>query len=404
MRHIIIGAGPAGISAARRIKAISPKDEVIILSRDSVKPYSRMVLPYMLCGEASFEVSLLSVPEGVKLLLGEEVIKIDPKNRLLETRKGSKFSFDTLLIASGANPFSPDVKSSFSFTVRNVEDIKGIKEAIVRVKDKPVILAGAGLVNMEIADALYKMGIPFTFVVRSDRLLSQILDSEASKIFEGILLRFGCDIFKGEDITEVEETREGIIARLSSRKVVSGSCVIFGKGVKPASEILGGTGIKVNRGVVVDEFMQTNVEGIYAAGDVAETRDIVFGDDRLHAIWPLAVEQGKVAGSNMAGLRIKYKGSVTRNIANILGRTIFTGGMSVEDRFDVIRKKADGEYKKVALRDGVIVGFIFIGEIKEPGAYIYAIENEIKVTPFLDKVLDGSLSVNDFRRKIYVIL
>lgn len=403
MRHVIVGAGPAGLSAARRIKLLRPEDEVVILSKESVKPYSKMVLPYILCGEASFEASLLSIPAGVRILLGEEVIRVDLNSKVVETNRGSKYPFDTLLIASGANPLSPDVKSALSFTVRNIEDVRRIKEAALKFKDKPVILAGAGLVNMEVADALNKMGIPFSFVVRSDRLLSQIVDSEASKILEEELLKIGCRVFKGEDVVEIEETKEGVIARLSSRKTLDGSCVVFGKGVKPAFQMVDGV-VKVNRGIVVDEYMRTNVDCVYAAGDVAETKDIVYGDSRLHAIWPVAVEQGKIAGSNMAGLKVKYKGSVSRNIASIFGKTVFTGGISTEDRFDVIRRSFNGEYRKVVLKDGALKGFVFIGEVREPGAYLYAMENELKVTHLLDKLLDGSLSLSDFHRKIYMVL
>lgn len=402
MRHVIIGAGPAGLSAARRIKLLRPEDDVIILSKENVNPYSKMVLPYILCGEASFEASLLSIPEGVKVFLGEEAIRVDLNNKLVETNRGNKYFFDTLLIASGANPLSPDVKSSLSFTVRNIEDVRRIREAALKFRDKPVILAGAGLVNMEVADALNKIGIPFNFVVKSDRLLSQIIDSGASKVLEEELLKRGCKIFKGEDVVEIEETREGVIARLSSRKALDGSCVVFGKGVKPASQMVSGL-VKVNRGIVVDEYMRTSVDNIYAAGDVAETMDIVYGDSRLHAIWPVALEQGKVAGFNMAGFKVKYRGSVSRNIASIFGKTIFTGGISAEDKFDVIRKGDNGEYRKVVLKDGVLKGFIFIGDVREPGAYLYAMENEIRVTALLDKVLDGSLSFNDFHKKIYLI-
>jgi len=176
----------------------------------------------------------------------------------------------------------------------------------------------------------------------------------------------------------------------------------LGTGVKPAVEMVRGTDIKVNRGIVVDDHLRTNLDGIYAAGDVAEARDIVFGDVRLHALWPIAVEQGKIAGANMIGLNIPYKGSVSRNIATIFGKTLFTGGMSIEDKFDVIRKVSDGDYRKIVLRDGVLKGFIFIGEVKEPGAYLYAMENQLKVSHLLDKLLDGNLSLADFHKKVYI--
>jgi len=230
MRHLIIGAGPAGLSAARKIKALKPEDDVKILSRERVRPYSKMALPYILSGETTFNDSLLPLSPGVELLLGEEVVRVDPKERCVETKSGKRFFFDRLLIASGADPISPDVKSSLSFTVRNIEDVERIKDAALKNSDKPVILAGAGLVNMEVADALNRLGISCFFVVRSDRLLSQIIDGEASKVFEDLLLKMGFRIFKGEDIVEIEEGKGGLIARLGSRQVIEGSCVVFGNG------------------------------------------------------------------------------------------------------------------------------------------------------------------------------
>lgn len=401
MRHVIIGAGPAALSAAKRIRSLRPEDEVKILSKERVRPYSKMALPYILCGETTLDGSLLSVPEGVDLLLGEEALRVDVRDRFVETKSGKRFHFDTLLIASGADPVSPDVKSSLSFTVRNIEDIERIKDAALKHGDKPVILVGAGLVNMEVADALSKMGIPFTFVVRSDRLLSQIMDKDGASVLERIVLSLGCKVFKGEDVVDIEEVKSGVLVRLTSGQVIEGSCVVFGKGVRPSVSMLEGAGIKVNRGVVVNDYLMTNIDDIYAAGDVAETKDIVFGDIRLHALWPLAIEQGRIAGSNMAGLRERYRGSVSRNIATLFGRTVFTGGMSVEDRFDIIRINAPDRYVKVALRDGMLKGFIFIGEVNEPGAYIYAMEREIDIKRLLDKVLDGSLTLRDLHRKVY---
>ena len=398
MRHIIVGGSIAGLSAAKKIKEINPEDEVIVISDEREKPYAKMSLPYLLSGELTMENFYLSIPSGVKILLNKKVVKIDPNKRSVITDSNEEFSYDKLLIASGAHPHIPEIPGSTLpsvFSVRNLEDIERIKNRIKEAKEKRAILSGAGLVNMEIGDALFKIGIPVTYVVHSNRLLSQIIDGEASKIVEKRLSKRGIEILKGENIEEVEEKNGITYATLESGKVLKGSCVIFGKGVRANIDFLKGTKIKTNRGIIVNEHLETNARDIYAAGDVVESKDIVYGDMRMHALWPVAVEQGKIAGANMAGMKLIYPGDVSRNILTVFGMTIFTGGLSREDKFDIYRKFENGEYRKIILKDGKLKGFIFIGEVNNPGVYIHIMKNEIEVERFKSSLLHGTVSYSD---------
>ncbi len=398
MRHIIVGGSIAGLSAAKKIKEINPENEVIVISDVREKPYAKMSLPYLLSGELTMENFYLSIPSGVKILLNKKVVKIDPNKRSVITDSNEEFSYDKLLIASGAHAYIPEIPGSTLpsvFSVRSVEDIERIKNRIKEAKEKRVILSGAGLVNMEIGNALFKIGIPITYVVHSNRLLSQIIDGEASKIVEERLSKQGIEIFKGENIVEIEEKNGMTYATLESGKVLKGSCVIFGKGVRANIDFLKGTKIKTNRGIIVNEHLETNIKDIYAAGDVAESKDIVYGDMRMHALWPVAVEQGKIAGANMAGIPLIYPGDVSRNILTAFGMTIFTGGMGKEDKFDIYRKYENGEYRKIILKDGKLKGFIFIGEVNNPGVYIHIMKNEIEVERLKSSLLHGTVSYSD---------
>lgn len=398
MRHIIVGGSIAGLSAAKKIKEINPENEVIVISDVREKPYAKMSLPYLLSGELTMENFYLSIPSGVKILLNKKVVKIDPNKRSVITDSNEEFSYDKLLIASGAHAYIPEIPGSTLpsvFSVRSVEDIERIKNRIKEAKEKRVILSGGGLVNMEIGNALFKIGIPITYVVHSNRLLSQIIDGEASKIVEERLSKLGIEILKGENIVEIEEKNGMTYATLESGKVLKGSCVIFGKGVRANIDFLKGTKIKTNRGIIVNEHLETNIKDIYAAGDVAESKDIVYGDMRMHALWPVAVEQGKIAGANMAGIPLIYPGDVSRNILTAFGMTIFTGGMGKEDKFDIYRKFENGEYRKIILKDGKLKGFIFIGEVNNPGVYIHIMKNEIEVERFKSSLLHGTVSYSD---------
>ena len=396
MKYLIIGASAAGLSAALKIKELDVDGEITVLSEEEFLPYSKMSLPYLLSGECSKEEDLyLRIPEGVKLLLDKKVVSLKEKMKVVKTEAGEKFSYDKLLIATGAHPYIPEVEKKglpCILSIRNLEDIKKLKERVKNSKEKRVILSGAGLVNCEIADALLKIGVPSVFVIRSNRILSQILDEEGSRTIESCVKEKGIELLTGENIKTIEE-KDGITyATLESGKVLKGSCVVFGKGVRPSVDFLKGTGIKIGRGIRVDTYLQTSVKNIYAAGDVTESKDLVYEDIRGHALWPVAVEQGKIAGANMAGGGIEYPEETSRNILTIFGRMIFTGGISTEDKFEVYKEHLAGEYRKILIHNDKLVGFVFIGEVDSPGVYLFIMKNKINVGDNINLLLKGAIS------------
>ena len=396
MKYLIIGASAAGLSAALKIRELDVDGEIIVLSEEKPLPYSKMSLPYLLSGECSKEEDLsLGIPEGVKLLLDKKVVSLKEEKKVVKTETGEKFSYDKLLIATGAHPYIPEVKKKGLppvLSIRNLEDISGLKERIKNSKEKKVILSGAGLVNCEIAEALLKIGITSIFVIRSNRILSQILDEEGSRIIESCAKEKGIKLLTGENIKTIEE-KDGITyVSLESGKVLKGSCVVFGKGVRPSVDFLKGTGIKIGRGIRVDTCLQTSVKDVYAAGDVTESKDLVYEDIRGHALWPVAVEQGKIAGANMAGGGIEYPEETSRNILTIFGRIIFTGGISTEDKFEVYKEHLAGEYRKILIHNNKLVGFVFIGEVDSPGVYLFIMKNRIDVGDNINLLLKGAIS------------
>ncbi len=396
MRYLIIGASAAGLSAALKIRELDVDGEITVLSEEKSPPYSKMSLPYLLSGECSKEEDLyLGISEGVKLLLDKKVVSLKEERKVVETETGEKFSYDKLLIATGAHPYIPEVEKKGSpliLSIRNLEDISGLKERIKNSKEKRVILSGAGLVNCEIADALLKIGVPSVFVIRSNRILSQILDEEGSRIIESCAKEKGIEFLTGENIKTIEE-KDGITyTTLESGKVLKGSCVVFGKGVRPSVDFLKGSGIKIGRGIRVDTNLLTSVKDIYAAGDVTESKDLVYEDIRGHALWPVAVEQGKIAGANMAGGGIEYPEETSRNIITIFGKIIFTGGISTEDKFEAYKEHLAGEYRKILIHNDKLVGFVFIGEVDSPGVYLFVMKNKIDVSENINLLLKGAIS------------
>ncbi|MEA3453417.1 MAG: FAD-dependent oxidoreductase [Candidatus Caldatribacteriota bacterium] len=396
MKYLIIGASAAGLSAALKIRELDVDGEIVVLSEEKFPPYSKMSLPYFLSGECSKEEDLyLRIPGGVKLLLDKKVVSLKEERKVVETETGEEFSYDKLLIATGAHPYIPEVEkksSSCILSIRNLEDIKKLKERVKNSKEKRVILSGAGLVNCEIADALLKIGVPLVFVIRSNRILSQILDEEGSRTIESCVKEKGIELLTGENIKTIEERDCITYATLESGKVLKGSCVVFGKGVRPSVDFLKGTGIKIGRGIRVDTYLQTSVKNIYAAGDVTESKDLVYEDIRGHALWPVAVEQGKIAGANMAGGGIEYPEETSRNILTIFGRIIFTGGISTENKFEIYKEHLAGEYRKILIHNDKLVGFVFIGEVDSPGVYLFIMKNKINVGDNTNLLLKGAIS------------
>jgi NAD(P)H-nitrite reductase large subunit len=395
MKYLVIGGSIGGLSCAKKIKELERNAEVTILSEEE-RPYSKMALPYLLLGK---EDIWLEIPEGVNFLGRKKVTKILPDQRKVLTGQGEEFAFDKLLIASGAGAALPAFEGSASpsvFTVRNLVDIQGIERKLAAQRRRRVIISGAGLVSMEMGDAVRKLGFTPVFLISSHRIFSMILDDEGSEILREDLPGKGVEVRFGESITRVGSNGAAVTVETSSGNEITGDLLIVGKGASPNTEFLLSSGIKVEQGVLVDDYLETNQKGIFAAGDVCQGHDIVHGDKRVNALWPVAIEQGRHAAMNMTHFRVPYKGSVARNIVAAFGNTIFTAGVSRATDLEMYRKKEKNRYAKIVLRDGRLVGAIFINVSIEPGAYLSAIERQAEVSRLRDVMLSGSLSYTHF--------
>ncbi len=407
MKQVIIGASVAGITAAAKIKKLSPEQEVTILSGEKIAPYGKMSLPYILSGLAGFENCILPSVDGVDIMLDKYVDRVDTVSKAVHTSDGGQYDYDRLLIATGTSPFIPDIPGArlpSVVGVRNIGDVEVIQKRIAESTQKRVILSGAGLVNAEIGDALVKLGIPVTYVISSDRVLSQIVDQEASAIIEKLLASLNVELLKGEDIQEIEEKGDALEVKLASGKVLSGCCVVYGKGVRPNTGFLKGTGVQLNKGVVLGRFLDTSVPDIYGAGDAVETEDILRGEKILHALWPVAVEQANNAAENMLGMNVPYRGDVLRNILTAFGKTIYTGGVSTHDEGDVYRNVSDGEYRKIVVKDGRLMGFVFVGEgVVNPGVYLRMMKEKTDISSMINPVLQGTIAHADLYPSVFKV-
>lgn len=400
MNYLIVGGSIAGLACAQRLRQLDVASEIVILSEEE-RPYSKMSLPYLLAGKLKKNSIWLSIPQSVKFVGKQKVTAVFPTDKKIVTEKGDEFKFDKLLIASGASASLPDFEvssSNYVFTVRNIADINGIKNVLKKSRQKKVIIAGAGLVSIEVGDALQKLGYKPVFLVSSHKILSQILDEYGSEIIKQDILDSGAEIHFGESIKIIKNARQGIKVETESGKEFAGDLAIIGKGTSPNTGFLSASGITLDRGIVVNKFLETNIKDIFAAGDVCQAYDMIRKDNVINAIWPLAVEQGRHAAMNMTHYRVPYKGSIARNIVTTFGNTVFTLGLSRNEGLETFTRKNNNRYAKISLRDGKLAGAIFINIGINPGPYIYAIQREVNVSDMKDVLLSGSLSYVHFAR------
>ena len=377
------------MSAAATLRRLHRESKITLLSNEKVNPYAKMLLPYLLDDPARERDIFLPVPERVEVLLGGKVTRIDVANSRVISSTGETFPYHRLLITSGAHPVKPKIKGAelpFVFTVRDLSDIQRMREGMNGKRGRAVI-AGAGPVGLEVGDALHKLGFAITYVIGSDRIFSTSFDLAASRFVEERLAKKGVEIRTGEDIVEVREGGEVVF---KSQTTLKCDLAIFGKGVRPTIDFLAESGIKVKTGIVVDEHQETNIEGIYAAGDVAETEDVVNDDRRVNSLWPVAVEQGKIAALNMASLQVPYTGSFGRNIMRVFGMSIFTAGRGQGEGPGVQCKSGRDFYHKVFVDKGTLKGAIFIGDFKRGGLFVNLMQQGIDVSTFSSSVLTGT--------------
>jgi nitrite reductase (NADH) large subunit len=373
MRVVIIGNSAAGLAALEAFRKRDRDSKILLIDQESVLAYSRMITPYFIMGKIEKEEGLFLTSGdfyeklGIRTLFGKKVESIDIRSRSVVLNKGKKEPFDYLLIATGSSANRPKIEGAGPeniLVLRNLSDARRLKE--MKLKAKKVLFSGGGLVSLQTLQALYRPEGEYTLVVKSDRILSQVLDHEASEIVERQLSKMGVRIIKGRDVVRLKETKDSKVAVLDDGEEIETDFIFAGKGVKPNISFLQGGGIKTQNGILVDDYVETNVKGIYAAGDAAQAPDF-FSDEKVnYGLWPSAVEQGEIAGKNMAGLKEVYCGNLRMNVTTIFSLPIASIGDFESKRVveTLIKKDERGNvYRKISLNEkGIIIGALLINE------------------------------------------
>jgi len=419
-QFVIIGNSAAGISAVEGIRSRDKESKIIIISDEEYPSYCRCLISYYLAGEVKKDKILYRdesfyKENNIELLLNKKVIRVDPKKNRLTCQDKSTVDYDSLLIATGASPKFPETKGIkktgvFGFrTLKNAMEIDGLLAVT-----KGACVLGGGLVGLKAAYALKKRKVDVKVIVRSKQVLSQILDPEAAGLVQKRLEANGIEVILGAGVSEIiGEEKEIKAVKLDSGKAIAASLIIVGKGVSPNIDLVKNTDVKVGEGIISNKTLATNVPNIYTAGDCTESFDLALGKMNVNALWPVAVEQGRIAGANMAGEQIKYDGSVGMNSLEFFGLpTVSLGIYKLKDAegYEEIRRSdpAANIYRKVVLQNNLLVGAVLTGNINSSGLFLRLIRERIDVSTFRDKLLQDNFGYPDIidfvkdKERIYV--
>lgn len=394
-KHLIIGCGTAALSAAKKIRSITREDEIKLVTMEQCLPYSPASLPYLL-SERLKEDNLWVANDPLlqewrfDLAKGKEVVglKVDQKEVIYQD--GGLERYDTLLIASGSEPMKPPIKGLETGGFIGFHTIKDSRELSKKLDGKKeVTIYGGGMVALEIATALLERGLKVKIIVRS-RIARGYFDEQGGAFIELVLRQQGAEVYGGSKIDEIREIKDRTKIILSDGRSLDTDVLIVSAGIEPRISFLAGTGILINRGVLVDKQMRTNLPDVYAAGDVVEAFDFFFGQAGINAITPSAIQQGLVAGANMAGEKMEDKGWIPMNLFKFFGHTAFSIGLSPRPSYQVLKKKDDpsGISKEFVFQENRLAGARFIDVDIDPGILRYLIEEKVDIGEFKEELLE----------------
>jgi nitrite reductase (NADH) large subunit len=391
MKIIIIGAGPAGVTAAETVRTFDRQAELTMLTDEPYLPYSppAMADHFILGSDHHFWRSANWPSQtGVSYRNDAHVAEIEPEKHRIRLVSGEELSYNCLLICSGARLYAP-LAGADLHGIYNFKSLSAAENLVSKVRAgeaSSAIIVGAGFIGMEIALLLRNIGVKVTQLEMLDQVMSTMLDAETASITLSLLRSHGVDVHleTKADAFVGNGTANGV--RLESGEMLQADLLIAATGVKPNLELLQGSGILSNRGIKVDDHLRTSAPDVYAAGDCIETPNLLTGEIAVHAIFPNAVEQGWVAGMNLAGIPTVYEGAERMNSLKHLGLPIMAAGEKVGD--NVLREQRGSSLRTIYLRENRLVGFQLVGDIHAAGVLHALMIQKSDVSRLKSQMLD----------------
>lgn len=399
MDYVIIGAGPAGVIAAETLRKVDRQGTITMIGDEPEPPYSRMALPYYLINRIPEEGTYLRKSAGhfedlrVDLRVGR-VTAVDPAAKRITVDGGPALGYDRLLIATGAHPVSPPIPGVDLPEVNpcwTLEDGRAI--ARLAQPGAKVVLMGAGFIGCIVLEALAWREVDLTVVEMEDRMVPRMMSAKAGTMMKDWCESKGVKVRTSTKITSIEERPKAdhrLLVRLDSGEDLEADLVISATGVRSNIEFLEGSGIETDFGILVNEFLQTNVPEIYAAGDVAQGRDFSTGEYSVQAIQPTAADHGRLAALNMAGHETRHQGSVNMNVLATMGLVSSSFGlwMGVDggDEAELHEPRAY-RYLNLQFEDDVLVGAHSLGLTQHVGVLRGLVQTRVRLGHWKDRLL-----------------
>ncbi|MDP1901111.1 MAG: FAD-dependent oxidoreductase [Rubrivivax sp.] len=397
MKHLILGAGPAGVIAAETLRKHAPQDEITLLGDEPEAPYSRMAIPYLLMGRIGEAGTHLRhagdhyARQRIELRRGRAV-KLDSAARRVTLDDGAVLDYDRLLIATGSSPATPPIPGIAGpgvhacWTLADARAIQSLARPGARV-----VQMGAGFIGCIIMEALAARGVKLSVVEMGDRMVPRMMGPVAGGMIKDWCLAKGVAVHTGTRVDAIERDASGAMTvKLSTGAVIGADLVISATGVKPNIGFLQDSGVRCLVGVLTDEHLQTNVSGVYAAGDCAEAFDKISGKTLVSAIQPNAAEQARVAALNMAGRPAELRGVTQINVLDTLGLVSASfgawegvpGGEHV-----ALTDKSAGRHLSLQFSGERLVGCNAVGWTEHVGVMRGLVEGQVPLGEWKDKLL-----------------
>ena len=395
MRYLIIGAGPAGVTAAETLAKADPAGEVTLLNGEPEAPYARMAIPYLLAGRIQEAGTRIRADLdhysrlGIRLERGR-ARTVDAAARTVTLEDGRRLPYDRLLAATGSAPALqkiPGIDLPGVHTCWTLEDARYIlRNARPGLR---VVQMGAGFVGCIILKGLVSLGVDLTVLVRSGRMVSRMMNPDASALMRRWCQAKGVTVRVNTLPEAITREPDGLRVHLGGGETLAADWYLCLVGVNPALAFLAGSGVATGSGILVDETMQTSVPGIYAAGDVAEFRDCLTGNPTVNAIQPNAVDQARVAALNMAGRKGASRGTFAFNVLDTLGLISYSFGAWQGLPGGEHAQACDPErfrYLRLEFQGDCLVGANTVGYTEHAGVLRGLIEGKVPLGPWKERL------------------
>lgn len=380
--YVIIGNGVAAVGCIEGIRSVDKTSGITVISEESRPVYCRPLISYYLEGKTTLDKMNYRKADfyeenGCSVIYGKKAVKIDTDCKKVILDDKTSLPYTSVCVATGSSPFVPPfkglemVKNKFSFMT--IDDTLSLEKALK--KDSRVLIVGAGLIGLKCAEGISQRVASITVCDLAPRALSSILDDECASMMQDCLEENGIKFMLGDTVAEFN----GNSATMKSGAVVDFDILVMAVGVRANISLVKEFGGDVNRGIIVDEHMRTSTSDIYAAGDCTEGMDTSFGERRVLAILPNAYMQGHTSGVNMAGGNEVFDKAIPMNSIGFFGLHAITAGSYFGEKYggEMYEEKGEGTLKRLFIKDGVLTGYILIGQVDRAGIYTSLIREKI---------------------------